>query len=528
MANSTPSSVLNELAKSNKVTAHYQVVSETGPAHQKLYKVHLRIGGNGPFEGLGSSLKNARNAAASRALMDGAPGLHVNPTVELNILSMKSGEPSVYRELDSVSLPPRPEQYESLFVSQQYHTGVLQRAPRMPPRVRRLWRMSVTICGRAYIGEGHTKSEARGNAASHALLELKPLLQERAKIMEIERAQQQQSNMVGGKDNVMAVINPPSFVSNLHELANRHRIEVAFETIDENGPAHVKKFRVRCKAGDKEVLGQGIGKKAAKNDAAEKMLVLLKDLPPPPESKKRGVKGSRQKKRDRPNVDNGIDPSLDAVTYLTQLTQLRKENAPEYTLKADGGPQQRGLMRYQIEAALGEHKAAGYGETKKSAKTNAAMNLLKILGIDLEDIRQSYGMQEFKGEDGGTEFLNLAVDALKKAEASTLNRAPGSPVASKITVNESDMNQSFNSSKQKLEYIARLEGLQVLFNDFVKNPTENQNQGEFSSTLAIFSKPPEVFKGNGKTVEASREDASIKALQAMIVEEKKVKKEGSA
>merc|ERR1711962_1391334 len=91
MANSTPSSVLNELAKSNKVTAHYQVVSEDGPAHQKKYKVHLLIGSHGPFEGIGSSLKNARNAAASQALMEGAPGLHVNPTVELNILSMKSG-----------------------------------------------------------------------------------------------------------------------------------------------------------------------------------------------------------------------------------------------------------------------------------------------------------------------------------------------------------------------------------------------------------------------------------------------------
>merc|ERR1712113_434713 len=98
--------------------------------------------------------------------------------------------------------------------------SMLHARPRMQQRTRKLWRMSVTICGRAYIGEGHTKSEARGNAASHALLELKPLLLERAKMMEIERAQQQQSNIVGGKENSMAEINPPSFVSNLHELVN--------------------------------------------------------------------------------------------------------------------------------------------------------------------------------------------------------------------------------------------------------------------------------------------------------------------
>lgn len=38
------------------------------------------------------------------------------------------------------------------------------------------------------------------------------------------------------------------------------------------------------------ILGEGIGKKAAKNDAAEKMLILLKDLPPPePKKNKKGM-----------------------------------------------------------------------------------------------------------------------------------------------------------------------------------------------------------------------------------------------
>lgn len=64
-----------------------------------------------------------------------------------------------------------------------------------------------------------------------------------------------------------------------------------------------------------------------------------------------GTKGSsnNRKNQQKKKLDNGIDPSLNAVTYLTQLTQLRKESPAVYTLKADGGPQQRGLMRYQIE-----------------------------------------------------------------------------------------------------------------------------------------------------------------------------------
>ena len=61
-----------------------------------------------------------------------------------------------------------------------------------------------------------------------------------------------------------------------------------------------------------------------------------------------GSRGKSGNKKDKQKVDIGIDPVLDAITYLTQLLQLRKENPAEYTLKADNGPQQKGLMRFQM------------------------------------------------------------------------------------------------------------------------------------------------------------------------------------
>lgn len=526
MANSTPSSVLNELAKCNKVTAHYQVVSEAGPAHQKVYKVHLHVGGNGPFEGVGSSLKSARNAAASRALVEGAPGLHINPTVELNILSMKSGEIANYRELDSVSLPPRPE-YDSLFTSHQpfHHHSTLQRRPQ---RSRRLWRMSVTICGRTYIGEGHTKSEARGNAASHALLELKCHLIERAKIMEIERVHQQQVALqVNGMDQTTAAIKPPSAVSKVHEMANRNKLAISFDTVNENGPAHVKMFFIKCKVGSYEVLGQGVGKKAAKNDAAEKMLVLLKDMPSSePSSDNSNKKSQRVRQTTRggqkSRAESGLDAKLDPVTYLTQLMQLRKENAPVYTLKADAGPQQKGQfgrMRYQIGVSIDHHEAVGFGENKKKAKSSAADNLLRSLGVNLEELARKHDEeQNVKGSP--TNILHLAVDALhKKSNAvGLLNRAPGSPVTtgfSKQTqqyLNQPDMKSL--PSKEKLEYVARQGGFQVLYNDFIKSNSENT--GEYTSHLAILTAQPIVFQGTSNNVEKAREEAAEKALISIM------------
>lgn len=527
MSNSTPSSVLNELAKSNKVTAHYQVVKESGPAHQKTYTVHLRIGGKGPFEGVGTSLKNARNDAASTALMEGAPGLHVNPTVELNILSMKSGEMVLYRELDSVSLPPRADQYDSLFLSQQYRPSgqILQGMSRpIPSRSRKLWRMSVIIYGRTYVGEGHTKSEARGNAASHALLELKPVLLEKAKMMEIERAQQMQATKNGNE--AATKTNTSSFVSDLHELVNRHRLEIEFQTIDESGPPHVKTFCVKCKVGEKEVIGQGVGKKAAKNNAAEKMLHMLEDLPPI-EPKKKGTRGRQNAKKDKQKIDNGIDAGLDAITYLTQLLQLRKESPAEYALKADNGPQQKGLTRFQMMASVGEFKAAGYGESKKAAKLNAATNLLTTLGIDLDELRKEKGIKDVMVKDESSDAIDKVIASFKPSDKA-LNRAPGTPVITKITLTKSDLSKldsGFLSAKQKLEYVARTEGFQVIYNDFVNKAQGADNTGDFQSHLAVFSTPPEVFQGVGVSVDASRENAAKKALDAILLAVEKNQKE---
>jgi len=532
MANSTPSSILNELAKCNKVTAHYQVVKEAGPAHQKVYNVHLHIGGHGPFEGVGSSLKAARNAAASRALIEGAPGLHINPTVELNILSMKSGEIANYRELDSVSLPPRQNEYESLFTSHQTYSSIQQPLHRRPPpRTRRLWRMSVTICQRTYIGEGHTKSEARGNAASHALLELKGHLIEKAKIIEIERVQQQQAVLqLNGVDQTTAAIKPPSAVSKVHEIANRNKHAISFETVNENGPAHVKMFYIKCKVGNTEVLGQGVGKKAAKNDAAEKMLVRLKDVTPISDVSKdmNGKKSSRSRNSGRPSSqkprnESGLNPKLDAVTYLTQLMQLRKENAPVYTLKADAGPQQKaqyGRVRYQIQntfhiqVSIGEFNAVGYGENKKIAKANAASNLLTLIGMNLDELRRKQE-EELKNKASPTSHLNQAIDALHKKP---LNRAPGSPLgyANTLTIKQRlEQHEIKNlTCKKKLEYIARTEGFQVLYNDFIKS--SNDEKIEYASHLALLTSKPLVFQGSAATVDRAREDAARKALESLI------------
>ena len=50
-----------------------------------------------------------------------------------------------------------------------------------------------------------------------------------------------------------------------------------------------------------------------------------------------------------------------------------------------------------------------------------------------------------------------------------LNRAPGAPVTTQLNLQNGDLGMLNN--KQKLEYIARLEGFQILYNDYDKVST---------------------------------------------------------
>ena len=92
-----------------------------------------------------------------------------------------------------------------------------------------------------------------GNAASHALAELKPLLHERVKQVEFEIEQAAIKN--GGTPGEEDCLVKTSYVSKLYEIANLHKMDIEFTTLDELGPPHVKKFYVKCKVGEKELTG---------------------------------------------------------------------------------------------------------------------------------------------------------------------------------------------------------------------------------------------------------------------------------
>ncbi|KAL8182016.1 UNVERIFIED_CONTAM: Double-stranded RNA-binding protein Staufen 2 [Gekko kuhli] len=115
----TPMCLVNELARFNRIQPLYKLLNEQGPAHAKMFTVQLTLGEQ-MWEAEGSSIKKAHHSAASKALsettlpkptprppknnVNNNPG-SITPTVELNGLAMKRGEPAIYRPLDQKPVP---------------------------------------------------------------------------------------------------------------------------------------------------------------------------------------------------------------------------------------------------------------------------------------------------------------------------------------------------------------------------------------------------------------------------------------
>lgn len=144
----TPMCLVNELARFNKSQHQYRLIGEQGPAHKKRFTVILKLGDE-EYAAEGLSIKKAQHAAAKDAILKTAykhPPLKTNrqikgvavcsknssgnitPTVELNALAMKRGEPTVYNVTSTTN--PVMNGIQSLPQSGQYNPPINQFNPR--------------------------------------------------------------------------------------------------------------------------------------------------------------------------------------------------------------------------------------------------------------------------------------------------------------------------------------------------------------------------------------------------------------
>ncbi|XP_044279867.1 double-stranded RNA-binding protein Staufen homolog 2 isoform X3 [Varanus komodoensis] len=552
----TPMCLVNELARFNRIQPLYKLLNERGPAHAKMFTVQLTLGEQ-TWEAEGSSIKKAHHSAASKALhettlskptprppknnVNNNPG-SITPTVELNGLAMKRGEPAIYRPLDQKPNPNHRANYNFRgMYNQRYHCTV--------PKI---FYVQLTVGGHEFFGEGKTRQAARHNAATKALQVLRnepipPKLPQ---------------NGESGKEVEEEKDANKSEISLVFEIALKRNMPVCFEVIKESGPPHMKSFVTRVSVGDFSAEGEGNSKKLSKKCAAIAVLQELQKLPSLPVIEKPKL---HFKKRSRPALKTGSEycQGMNPISRLAQIQQVKREKEPEYLLLSERGMPCR--QEFIIQVKVGNEITTGTGPNKKIAKRNAAEAMLLQLGYKAsslleEQLEKPGDIRGWNGQNAGYPattsntpkgILHLSADVYQEMEAS---RNKASPAISVNDMSSKDMSQTSScffsvspttsgmatiarellmngtspaaeaiglkgmsftppcstvQSSKQLEYLARIQGFQVHYSD--------RQNGKECMTCLTLSPVQMTFHGTGSSTEASHNQPVMGATRTTII-----------
>ncbi|XP_036373330.1 double-stranded RNA-binding protein Staufen homolog 2 [Megalops cyprinoides] len=547
----TPMCLVNELARFNRIQPQYKLLNERGPAHAKIFTVQLCLGDQ-VWEAEGTSIKKAQHSTASKALMETtlprptprSPKVDINsnpgsitPTVELNGLAMKRGEPAIYRPLDPKPMPNYRANYNfrGMF-NQRYHYPV--------PKI---FYVQLTVGNCEFIGEGRTRQAARHNAAMKALQALRnePIPQKAPQSPE-EKSEAEETSDASKSE-----------ISLVYEIALKRNMPVTFEVLKESGPPHMKSFLTRVTVGEFTAEGEGNSKKLSKKRAALSVLQDLQKLPFLPVVEKPKLHYKKRPKtilKTGPEYGQGMNP----ISRLAQIQQARKEKEPEYVLLSERGMPRRREFVMQVKVC--NEVATGTGPNKKVSKRNAAEAMLLQLGYKASTSAPSPPEKQTdnKGWNGqkaafpeatsNTQkgILHLSPDVYQEMEASRNKAGPGAPanyltakdicqapghyysstsntaaIARELLLNGTSPTAEAMGLKgkapallcssvqpsQQLDYLARIQGFQVQYND--------RQSGKDFITYLTLSPVQMTFHGIGNSIEASHDQAALSALKQL-------------
>ncbi|KAH0549247.1 double-stranded RNA-binding protein Staufen homolog 2 isoform X2 [Cotesia glomerata] len=570
MKEKTPMCLVNELARFNKIQHQYRLTNEQGPAHKKRFTVTLKLGEE-EYVADGPSIKKAQHSAATEALTKtlyiqpppkprsirighstksqtgcGNYTSHLPPTVELNALAMKRGEPTTYTYKHAPSPPnipfnnlPDPRMFNPNFPRNINHRF-------FHTKPEGLYVVTLKVGEREFIGQGVTGQAARHDAASRALEQLRQLpLPE-----EITSTTTNENGASPGIEDFNAELKSP--VSLVHETALKRGLSVSFEVVSESGKPHIRIFKTKCSVGDTVTHGEGSSKKVSKKRAAELMLEELKRLPPLPTTvqcrpirMKRKPPATKKKSRNlikdyqEPRSDSEIADEVNPISRLVQIQQAQKKPEPIYTLiEEKGAPRRREFL---MEVSIGNISARGIGPNKKLGKRAAAEALLTKLGYSKPDVQPiKSSIKTADSENSNTESKPRKVTFLEDdkqhqnetpshpvggtigrqlvpglllvdgGQENKVNSGPSVQVVAEELREQQQSNTSGISPKEQLKYLAQLLNFDVEFSDFPKGVYK-----EYLSLVSLSTDPPQVCHGHGPTTSASRDQAALTALRTL-------------
>ncbi|CAI5456373.1 unnamed protein product [Caenorhabditis angaria] len=398
-----------EIAKYNKIRHVYDLMDESGPAHKKLFTVKLVLTQTEVFEGSGSSIKRAQQAAAENA-------------IEKTTLPLPP-EKNTRRRKGEVQLPQRI--LHNVCRTLNFAEPVFQTIPvppegMLPPQSPYQWyqpyspidptassstnnnrpkhyHASIVKIGSKQVatGFGPSITLAKMDAASKALTILNPTLQEHSERV-INSKQDCEGKQVD--ENDVPRYKRKSVISDVHEKAHQMRTKVVFEVICEEGPPHDRQYVVRCAFVDNEnkiiaeAQGKGRKKKEAQQEACSILLQSLRDLAPENDpltvvttlwkNQKKLSQNSKDVRRKTIVKDKKMDPDyghqINPVSRLIQVVQTKHNEHPVFELVGEHGHSR--YKQFIIRVTCVNESCDGKGPNKKLAKRSAAEAMLAALG----------------------------------------------------------------------------------------------------------------------------------------------------
>ncbi|XP_060755932.1 double-stranded RNA-binding protein Staufen homolog 2 isoform X5 [Neoarius graeffei] len=486
----TPMCLVNELARFNRIQPQYKLLNERGPAHAKIFTVQLCLGEQ-VWEAEGSSIKKAQHSTANKALAESLlprpppritkPDTHTNPgsitpTVELNGLAMKRGEPAVYRPLEPKPLHNYRANYNFRGIfNQRYHYPV--------PKV---FYVQLTVGSNEFIGEGRTRQAARHNAAMKALQALRnePIPEKQPQSLEEKKGSEEDSDV------------NKSEISLVYEIALKRNMPVNFEVLKESGPPHMKSFLTRVTVGEFSAEGEGNSKKLSKKRAAFSILQELKKLPFIPVVEKPKV---HYKKRPKTILKVKVGDEVTSGTGSNK--KVAKRAAAEAMLLHLGYRASTPIQNTQEKPHMDNKSWNGQRATFPEASTNTQKGILHLS----PDVYQEMEASRNKGgtapsvtpmtpvtylnpkEVSQAPFYNNSASKTAAIARELLSKTPKTPAIPCSSVQPS----------QQLEYLAHIQGFQVQY-------TDRQTDTEFVTYLTL-SPVQMTFHGIGSSIQASHD-----------------------
>uniref|UniRef100_A0A182XYW2 DRBM domain-containing protein n=1 Tax=Anopheles stephensi TaxID=30069 RepID=A0A182XYW2_ANOST len=396
--------LVNELARYNKIQHQYRLTGESGPAHKKHFTVTLKLGDE-EYTAEGASIKKAQHKAAGDAIAATKykhPPARINrrtktgtkgnvssftPTVELNALAMKRGEPTVYT-VKAVPVPVstggrRPVEDKSA-------PGVGHSPSGMGHG---------TGAGR-YAGEGGTggsgywgraNGPAGGNTADGVggrggIGGFHPGHQQ-------QQQQQQQHHGHHPRDDHQ---NRHNYHHHQEAYGHHHGSSVPTAAVQEF-------YKATLRVGERTFLGEGHTPQAARHDAAARALEVLKPLSTDSADGKGGKSGENAANGDATSSDgastDGYDPNAEVKSPISLVHEIAVQRSLSVVFEviSEKGPPH--MTVFVTQCKVGTIVTEGEGTGKKLSKKRAAEKMLEELR-KLQSAEQQQTQPAAWGEGG--------------------------------------------------------------------------------------------------------------------------------